>query len=91
MFEWQRNISRISKLYSNYFVWIELEYELKLGEFNNALIWILVNPVNCPIDNEFTMFTGIYVHAVLVIELINSDDICEKSLKLIPSLFYHNK
>jgi len=39
MFEWQRNISRISKLYSNYFVWIELEYELKLGEFNNALIW----------------------------------------------------
>jgi hypothetical protein len=51
----------------------------------------LVNPVSCPIDNEFTMFTGIYVHAVLVIELINSDDICEKSLKLIPSLFYHNE
>ena len=48
---------------------------------------MLLKPVNCEFVIVFTILAGIYVQAVVVIELIALDDIFAKSAALMPSFF----
>ena len=47
--------------------------------------WLLDKPLNCEAVIVLTIFAGIYVQAVVVIELISFDDIFAKSVVLMPS------